>query len=515
MVAHLLRLRLDLLVGALRGDVRHVVRMTLGLILLAAAVVVACWGVLRLRTVPEDVAFAVTVLVGAAVTLGFAGAPLVAGADDPLDPRRFAVLGLPPRRLAGSLLLAGVVSVPLVAAIALGGSVALLWIARGAAPVLTVLGVALGVATCLLLARASLAIAALVLRERRSRELTGLFLVALLVVVVPVGVFLASLRWQGRVPTQLAEAVEVLALTPVGAPWAVSAGTGDAGPLVVAIGTVAGLAVLWAWLVRRLLTTTERPASVRERHGLGWFAVTPDTPGGAIAARSLVYWLRDPRYLANLSVVPVASIVAVVPLVVVGVPLSTAVLVMAPLLALFLGWIAHNDLAYDSTALWMHVSSAVRGTADRWGRLVPVVLIAVPLLAVAVPVTTWLHGRWAVLPALVGVCVSLFLCGLGLSSVSSVVSPYAVTRPGESPFVQPQRTGGASAQGLVLFGAIALSAPVLWWGWLSLAEPAAFSWITLWLGVGVGLLVCGAGVAIGGRAFDRRGSRLMEFAEAT
>ena len=89
-------------------------------------------------------------------------------------------------------------------------------------PVLTVLGVALGVATCLLLARASLAIAALVLRERRSRELTGLFLVALLVVVVPVGVFLASLRWQGRVPTQLAEAVEVLALTPVGAPWAVS-----------------------------------------------------------------------------------------------------------------------------------------------------------------------------------------------------------------------------------------------------------------------------------------------------
>ena len=145
MVAHLLRLRLDLLVGALRGDVRHVVRMTLGLILLAAAVVVACWGVLRLRTVPEDVAFAVTVLVGAAVTLGFAGAPLVAGADDPLDPRRFAVLGLPPRRLAGSLLLAGVVSVPLVAAIALGGSVALLWIARGAAPVLTVLGVALAV----------------------------------------------------------------------------------------------------------------------------------------------------------------------------------------------------------------------------------------------------------------------------------------------------------------------------------------------------------------------------------
>ena len=40
-------------------------------------------------------------------------------------------------------------------------------------------------------------------------------------------------------------------------------------------------------------------------------------------------------------------------------------------------------------------------------------------------------------------------------------------------------------------------------------------WGIMVLGVGVGLLVCGAGVAIGGRAFDRRGSRLMEFAEAT
>ena len=43
------------------------------------------------------------------------------------------------------------------------------------------------------------------------------------------------------------------------------------------------------------------------------------------------------------------------------------------------------------------------------------------------------------LPALAGICLSRFLCGLGLSSIASVVAPYAVSRPGESPFRQPPR----------------------------------------------------------------------------
>src|SRR5690349_23483205 len=60
---------------------------------------------------------------------------------------------------------------------------------------------------------------------------------------------------------------------------------------------------------------------------------------------------------------------------------------------------------------------------------------------------------------MVGVCAALFFSGLGFSSVSSVVAPYAVSRPGESPFQQPQRTGsaGAMSQALVMLGAIARS----------------------------------------------------------
>jgi ABC-2 type transport system permease protein len=380
----------------------------------------------------------------------------------------------------------------------------------------------LGVATCVLLARVCMALTSLFLRERRSRELAGLFVIVVLVVVVPVGVFLTSLEWVGNVPSQLLEAVSVLALTPLGAAWAypglIALGDSEAGnSLLVAVATVIGLGLIWVWLVRRLLTTTERPTSGRERGGLGWFGVAPGTPGGAISARSLIYWSRDRRYVVNVLVIPIAAAITMVPLLIAGVPLEIVALVPVPFAALFLGWLPHNDLAYDSTAVWMHIGSGVRGWSDRMGRLVPVLLIGLPLLALAIPFAILVYGRWALLPALAGVCLSLFLCGLGLSSIASVTSPYAVSRPGESPFEQPQRTGagGVIAQGLVMLGTIALSVPALWWAWLALTVDIEAGMLALWGGLVTGLVVLIVGIAIGAFVFERRGGRLMEFAEST
>ena len=522
MAAHVLRLRIALLFGALRGDSGHVFRTLLGLILLAGATVAAGWALLTLRDAPTEVVLAVTVLGGAAVTLGFAVAPLIGAADDVLDPRRFALLGLSRGRLALVLAVAGLLSVPILVLLSVTVCSAVVWAEHGASAAAVGAGVVAGVLTCALLARVCMALASLFLRERRSRELSGLFILAILVVVVPVGVFLASLEWQGAVPTQLSEAVSVLALTPLGAAWAfpglLAAGDGDAGvSALIAAGTLLLLGGLWAWLVQRLLTTTERPTAGRGRAGLGWFAVAPGTPGGAVAARSLMYWFRDRRYVVNVLVIPVAAAVTVVPLLVAGVPPEIVALVPVPFAALFFGWLPHNDLAYDSTAVWMHIASGVRGVADRVGRLVPVLLIAVPLLAVAVPIAISLHGRWAVLPAMAGVCVSLFLAGLGLSSIASVVAPYAVSRPGESPFQQPQRTGAASAvsQGVVMVGAIVVSAPVLWWAWVAVTRDVDAAMTALWGGLGIGFGVLILGVTVGSLLFERRGGRLMEFAEST
>jgi len=521
-VAHVLRLRLALLVGTFRGDPQTVSRGLVGTVLLVGATAAACWGILSVQESSTAAVGAITVFCGAALTLAFVVAPLVSAVTDPLDPRRFRVFALPPDALAGALALAGLLSVPVLALSALAVCAAVAWVAAGASVVAAILAVLVGVATCVLFARVALGVAGIVFAERRSRELSGLLLVAVLVIVVPVGVFLGSLDWRGTVPGPLQQVVDVLSFTPVGAAWAFPLlfARGDASgvlALLVALATLFLLGFAWRALVRHALSTIEKPLTTRERGGLGWFSVVPGTPGGAVAARSLVYWLRDRRYLVNTLVIPVAAVATVVPLLIAGVPGNVAALVPILFVALFFGWLPHNDLAYDSTAIWMHVASGLRGLPDRVGRLVPILVIAIPVLAIGIPVSVALHGRWALAPAIVGVCASLFFSGLGLSSIASAAAPYPVTPPGESPFQQPQRTGssGAVPQALVMLGALAVTAPSLWWTWVALTSSIEAASLALWVGVATGLVVLVLGVAIGATVFDRRTGRIMEFAEAS
>lgn len=522
MVAHVLRLRLALLFGALRGEPRHVTRGVIGLILFVSATVAACAGVLSLEGTSAAAISAVTVFGGAAITLGFALAPIVAAVTDPLDPRRFRVFALPADPLAGTLVLAGLLSVPVFALVAVIVCAGIVWTGVGVPVLAVVASAVLGILTCVLFARVALGLAALAFTDRRPRELSGLLLVAVLVIVIPVGVFFASLEWDGTVPGQLVEVVSILGVTPLGAAWAIPALVAQGSSqtwlaIVVAVVTVALLALAWVAIVRRHLSTIERPLATGERGGLGWFGVVPGTPGGAIAARSLVYWLRDRRYLANVLVIPFAAVLTVVPLMIAGVPGNVAALVPILFVALFFGWLPHNDLAYDSTAIWLHIASGIKGVSDRVGRLVPVLVISIPLLAIGITISVALHGRWAMAPAIVGVCASLFLSGLGLSSIASVAAPYPVTSPGESPFQQPQRTGstGAVPQALVMLGTLAVSAPSLWWTWIALTRSTAAAELALWAGLATGVGVLLLGLWIGSAVFDRRTGRIMEFAEAS
>ena len=515
MVAHVLRLRLALLIGAVNARPVVVVRRLAAFGVLAVAVAAVCVAFVRLDRVPDEEAATLTVVGGALLIAGFLLIPLFTGADDPLDPRRFVTTGAEPRTIAWTVAAVSPVGVPGLVVLSIAAAMAVAATSHGAPVWQAVLGTALIVATAVLASRCAMAVSAVALRDRRSPQLTGLMVTAAGVVVIPVAAFAFSLEWSGGLPSPLTEAAQVLAITPFGAAPAIAVRTGGSliASLLVAGGTIVVLGAMWYLLVQLMMTRTERPVPVRERRGLGWFAVMPGLPGGAIAARSIVYWFGDARYLANVIVVPIASVLIVTPLLVVGVPLQTVALIPPPILALFLGWLVHNDLAYDSTGVWLHISAGVRGLADRIGRLVPILMVGIPLLALLITGSVWVHGRWAVLPALIGVCVSLFAAGLGLGSISSVASPYAVSRPGEGPFEQPQRTGGGMTQALVLFGAILLSAPALWWGWLCLNGDEGAAWSSFWSGIGVGLGVMIVGVAVGGALFERRTGRIMEFAE--
>lgn len=519
MAAHVLRLRFALLVGSLRGERR--VRTLITFIAVVAVTVAVCVAVHSLAEAPLAAAQTVAVLGGAALLLGFLVGPVLVGTIDQLDPRRFAVFGVDERQLSWVLVIAAFVSVPSLALLAVSISVCIVAIQAGTPWALAVLMTLIGAVTSVLIARIGMALNALFLPERRSRELTALFALALIVVAFPVAVFFASMRWDGEVPASLASLTEAFGLSPLAAApgFLFASAAGDTGMAwgsgIVAVVTVAALWALWSWLVRRMLTSTERPVTARERTGLGWFGLLPSNAFGAIAARSLVYWLRDRRYIMNIIIVPVAGVLTVFPLLVAGVPLEIAALIPVPVMALFFGWLPHNDVAYDSTALWTHVASGVRGVPDRLGRLVPVCLVALPVLAIVIPLSLLTIGDWRLLLPLTGLAASLLFSALGISSIVSVVAPYAVSRPGDSPFQQPQRptSRGAFGPAAAFLGSIVFSIPTIWLFAVSILDGTQFAVTTLWVGIATGLFVLAVGVAIGGRVFERSGERLMEFVE--
>jgi ABC-2 type transport system permease protein len=281
--------------------------------------------------------------------------------------------------------------------------------------------------------------------------------------------------------------------------------------LLIAVATVALLWLAWKGLVALMLVTPGRDVEVREASGLGWFARTPTTPLGAIAARSLTYWGRDPRYYAQLVIVPVVPLVAVIVFVFVGLPIEYTALLPVPLMCVFLGWVVHNDVAFDNTAVWLHVVTGRLGLADRIGRMIPVVLIAIPLIGIGSFLSVLFADELDALPAVLGTSTCLVLVGLGLGSLFSARFPYPASRPGDSAFSQPQATGATSvlAQVFSFFGTVALSTPAIVFAVLGVFVDPEYYWLSLWTGLGIGVFVLVVGVGGGAAIFNRRGPEIL------
>ena len=518
MVAQFLRLKLTLLANNFRRSPLQLVGMIIALLygLGLAGVVTAGLGALRGAT--PDVARVVVVVFGAVIVLGFVLLPLVFGVDDTIDPRKFSLFGIPTGKLALSLAVAGAVSVPTVVLVVLAVAQVVTW-SRGTAPLLFALAAAvILVPTCVLAARVSTAIAASYLSSRRLRDASGILLVLALALAAPLVALGATVNWQAQALPVVRRIAAFVSWTPFGAVWSAP---GDAAvgrtdlawiKLLIAVAFVAVLWFAWRALVAMMLTRPQREAAARLYSGLGWFERLPATPLGAIAARSLSYWGRDARYRVGIAVIPVVPIIMVIALLIAGVPAGIIVWVPVPVMCLFLGWTVHNDIAYDSTAFWAHVSADTKGTDDRWGRIVPALFVGIPLVLVGSFVSVAVVGDFAIFPGVLGLSLCVLLVALGISSVMSAAFPYPAVHPGDSPFAQPQAAGAAGSiiQSLSFFVTIVLSAPVVVLVFLFPYLPSV-QWLGLALGavIGVGVLV--GGVAWGGRLVDRRAPELLAF----
>lgn len=474
--------------------------------------------VLAVRLTAPAVAPDLLVLVGAAIVVGWAvGALLVAG-DDALAPELFALLPVRPRRLLPAVLLAGAVGIGGIAtAIALVvGLVG--WSVDPGALAAAAITAPLLLATAVLAGRAVSAGLGRQLANRRARDLV---LVLGTLLLIASGVLLqgaiAGLAALGSAEGLLAAVADAVAWTPLGAAWGVPLAIAHgepivaAGRLLVALATLAALWWVWASAFSSRLVqpvVASGGGAVRSGHLLD--RLLPATPTGAVAARGIRYRLRDPRHIVNVLGVALMPLVLLGAGLASGAPLGPAVAFAPAIASLVVSTSVQLDTAYDKDALSLHVHAGVRGAADRGGRLLSMGVLLLPLLVVACVACALVAGRLDLLPASLGATLGTALVVAGVGTAISPWLPGQAPAPGASPFGRGSSGGGEAFVGLLAMGvvggilslpAVALAIAAVWLPWLG--------WASLAAAVVVGGLAVWGGVAIAGRAIDRRWPELL------
>lgn len=516
MVAHLLRLKITLL----RNSLRRSPWQLLGLIIggLYAVGIAGFFGValVLLRTAGLELAQTVVVLGGSAAFLGWAIVPVIASsADMTLDPARFSTAAVPMPQLLAGLAVGGLIGIPGIATALVALATVGTWSRGAPAVVAAMLGAVLGVMTCVVVSKVVTTATAGLASSRRFKDVSALAFMVPLMFMGPLAAFVA----QGAAGSAgfLADLARVLAWTPAGAAWSLGgdAAAGHYGPamlkLVIALATLAALAWCWKVLLQRALVTPPYTAGGRKRAGkMGLFGVMPATPTGAIAARALTYWFRDPRYSGSLVVIPLLPVLLFFQASQTG---DYGVLaVSGPLAAFLLAWSISADVSYDNTAFALHLSSGVRGVHDRLGRALACLAFALPIVLVFSIGPFFFTGDWKWLPSLLGLSLGVLFTGVGLASVISARYTVAVPLPGDSPFKKPP--GNVAQTMAVQFGGMGvLLVLVLPEVALLVAQSITGSmvpgWINLVLGPVLGLALFAAGVRLGGKWLDERGPELL------
>ncbi|SDH89960.1 hypothetical protein [Agrococcus jejuensis] len=507
MAALLVGLRLKQLGRSLTRSPWHIVGLVFGALGALWMLGLVAVGAVGLRLAPEGVAPLVLVLVTSVAVVGWAVGALLSSTDESLAPERFALLPVRARQLLPGLALAQLLGIGGVATAIALALLLIAWSASVPALVAAIVMLPVALLTCMLGARVLSGVLARTLASRRTRDVAT---VVLMVLLISSGLLLSvvarAIAESASVQALLEQAAGVLAWTPLGATAGVPAAiaTGDwlaAGiRLVIALGTVALL--WWAWgaqLAARLVEPVQASGGGRVRSGGIVDRLVPATPTGAVAARSIRLFRRDPRHLLN------AIATLVLPLILVGTQVASGVLVpelaafLPLIMALIVGQIAQLALAYDKDALALHVLTGVPGRADRAGRLLAMAIVLGPSIVLASVLVSGITGRWDLLPASLGASVSTSLVAAGVGIAVGAFLPGRAPAPEQGPFGRGSSGGAQSfaAMGIMLpviavAGAPATVLAVLgvvwmpWLGWLALPAGLAIGGVAVWLGIRIG-----------------------------
>jgi ABC-2 type transport system permease protein len=519
-VAHLVRLKLTLLRNGLRRSAWQVVGLVVAALygLMALVIIVGSMAVLSVQE--PDIRGLVAVLVGSVLVLGWWVVPLISfGIDATVDPARFVTFAIPRRSMLVGLAIGGVIGVPGLVSAGTALSLAGVWWRTPLALLAGLVCAAVGLATCIVGGRATTSASSHLMGKRRVRELMAATALLPLLLVGPL-ISRATMSSDSVTKDSLEQVADVLGWTPVGAvwavPWDVAEGhwAGAVARFAIAVGTLVVALVVWdRSLARALVNPVHEVASTRSR-GLGWFGRLPASPLGAVTARSLTYWVRDPRYALAIAIVPLLPV-----LLWMFNPGGSSLLFLGPTAAFLMGWGISADVAYDGSAFWTHLAAPLPGLTDRLGRVLGASALAVPVVTVYVVGSALLTDRSEVVPALLGVSYGVLCTAFGGASIVSALVVYPVQQPGENPFQTRQGASltAVTSQLLGWAAVVVLSAPEAVLAVLAVTQDSsALGWLALVVGLLLGGVLLFLGVRLGGRLLDRNGTdllrRIMSFA---
>ncbi|WP_061782145.1 hypothetical protein [Microbacterium hominis] len=519
MVATVLRLRYRILGNTLARRPWQLVGFCFGILWALGILGSVITGLVAIAVFQSlDVARAVAVTGGSALLLGWVLGPvLVTGMDTTVDADKLAPFPLTTRQVMLALAATGLTGIPGIATSIAALATVALWVRWPVAALVAVPCLALAVLTCVVASRLVSALSTGLGGNRRGRELVGTVVLVLLIMSGPIITGTLALLGSARdLGEQVWQIAGVLSWTPIGATWAVpgdvAAGAwGSAAlKLLIALATLGVLWMLWARALHGATTAPrQRAAKVARSGALGLFGRMPTGGVGATWARSLTAWLRDPRYLRQLLVVPLFPLLFAFTGGIDGFMFSSSAILVAFVLCLA----GYTDVSYDGTAFASVLATGIRGRDDRLGRALGAASIGIPLVVLVAVVTTAVGGRSAELPAILGAALGLLLGGYGVSAVSSALIVSPVAAPGDSPFKSvPGQTFLTGLLVFVVMGAcLVLGAPAIAFAIAGLVTGAPlWGWVALAVGIGVGGGAAALGVWLGGRALDRSGPDLLQ-----
>ena len=524
MVGLFVKLKFRLILNGLRGGWQRTAGLLVGAVFSVPLALVGFAVLAAARSGDADKP-AIAVIGFTGLFLGWTCLPILGfGSDETLDPSRVSLFPLTRRDLMTGLLAASFVGVaPLATLLGLSGGL-VGYAPAGFGVLIVIAALLVELALCLTMSRATVTALARMLRSRRGRDVTLILIT--LIAVLPQLLRVWFLPGRGDAASvDLRPAVDVLRWLPPGlaghAMVDAAAGRLVAGLAEVALAAFALVPLLawWANSIDRATTVAEatsarRPAADAHRSLFPrpLARVLPVDRAGAVAARELRYFGRDPRRRVQLLSGFLVPLFAFIPLVANHQLRDPKSVLAVTGFAYFLGLTTLNQIGVDGRAYWMNVSAGNDPRSDLLGKNIAAALWTMTLITLAAGGLAVVSGGWTWVPLAVALSAGVLGVQLGVGNIMSVRVPTPMPESNTNPWAQ--NTGQGCAAGLLGLVALGVEALLLvpvaglvllgltvWPPALVIAAPAA---------VGYGWLIWRAGLNYASRWVWWRLPELLE-----